>query len=274
MCTGTAGIVGVARNCSSKKGSRVVLMDMENETCSDYNTAAPRSDALCIERQGDCFYTGHRNGHLSITDLRTNDMDSFASGDASAGSLTRIMTMKDSNTILTKHSFGSCYLWDVRMMGRECDNGKVSPLLHLQIPKSILHPTKSSCCNGIALDPTQSIVIAPFVNVQERACLAFWSLSSGLFVGYKELSSAVSGGMPYCELSNTITPAWKPMDDSARNGDVVTRKEDGWGLWFKFGMPLIREATPNFLSSIHHVTFPGRIMDAHDGETLSQVDVI
>ena len=248
-------------------------MDIESETCSDCSMAAPRSDALCIERQADCYFTGHRNGWLSITDLRTDCMDSYAPGDESAGSLTRIMTMNDSNKILTKHSFGSCFLWDVRMMGRDAT---VSPVLRLNVPKTMVHPTKSSCCNGVALDPTQSIAISPFINVQERACIAFWSLSSGSFVGYKELqapeqdivvpeqdivvTTSITGGMPHCELSDAITPAWKPMV-SARDGDMLTPDEDRWGLLFKFGAPLIRHATPSFISSIHQVTFPGRIMD-------------
>jgi len=259
----------VAPLCLGRRGSRLVLLDIESESCYNYKEKAPKSDALCIERHAERFYTGHRNGWLSIVDLRTEYTDSFAPEDASAGSLTKIMVMGDGNQILTKHSFGSCFLWDVRMMGHESD-GKVSPLLQLRVPKSMIHRTKSSCCNGVALDPTESIFISPFANFNERACLAFWSLASGAFIGSRELCAAESMpdaetannvvGMPHCELSSTITPGWKPIT-SFNGGDTVEPDNDAWGLWFKIGLSFTRQPTPSFVCSIHHVTFPGRMMD-------------
>ena len=283
LIAGTAGIIGVAPNCAGRRGSRLVLLDLESETCYNYKENAPKSDALCIERSLERFYVGHRNGYLSVVDLRTNDTNSFATTrDSSAGSLTKVMVMADGNQILAKHSFGSCFLWDLRMLGQE-RNGSVSPVLHLKVPKHVIHTTKSSRCNGVALDPTQSIAISPFVNKQdEQACLAFWSTSSGTFIGYRKLELQQSiesnatetkqahtgSGMSLCELSSTLTPGWKPFSSSV-DGDMVEPNHDSWGLWFKFGSSIgARTKVPNFVSSIHHVTFPGRLMDS---ETRHQV---
>ena len=150
----TAGLIGVAPLCSGKRGSSLALLDIETSSCFSFEETAPRSDALCIERRGDRFFTGHRNGWLSITDLRVEESNSFPPGDSSVGSLTRIMALNDGNTILTKHSFGSCLVWDLRMMGNSRDD-KMKPLLSLTIPKPMIHSTKSSCCNGIAMDPNR-----------------------------------------------------------------------------------------------------------------------
>lgn len=259
-----AGIIGVAPLLTGERGCSLALLDLESESCYSFEDKAPKSDALCIERRGDRFFTGHRNGWLSIVDVRARSGDSFPPVDASAGSLTRIMVMKDNNKVLTKHSFGSCFLWDVRMMGHEREN-KITPLLQLNVPKSMIQSTKSSCCNGIALDPRQSIVISPFVNAQERTSLAFWSLSSGNFIGSKDLQldefgrSDAINSLLHCELSSTVTPAWKSFS-SSKDGDTVETEENSWGLWFKFGMPLLGQPTPRFISSIHHVTFPGHAM--------------
>jgi hypothetical protein len=283
----TAGMIGVASNSTKQQGgSMLILMDIETESCYNFKEEAPKSDALTIERHSDIFYTGHRNGWLSMVDLRMDNANSYSPGGTSsaAGSLTRILVMNDdSNKILTRHSFGSCFLWDVRMMGRSGGGDKATPLLHLKVPKSMIHPTKTTCCNGIAVDPTQSIAIAPIVSTEGQTCLAFWSLSSGAFIGCKELrapecvtSETASrgdgggGGMPHCELSSTITPAWKPIPSSTtRDGDLVEPNEDAWGLWFKFGSSPTGRVAPNFISSIHHVTFPGRLMDACDESTIN-----
>ncbi len=258
----TAGLIGVAPLCSGKRGSSLALLDIETSSCFSFEETAPRSDALCIERRGDLFFTGHRNGWLSITDLREEDSNSFPPGEMSVGSLTRIMVLNDGNRLLTKHSFGSCLVWDLRMMGSKGDD-KMKPLLHLTIPKPMIHSTKSSCCNGIAMDPTQAIVISPFVNAQERTCLAFWSLSSSSFVGCKELETPESvrngsvNNLLHCELSSTITSAFKSMTSHSKDGDTIEPSEHSWGLWFKLGIPLAGPPTPRFVSSIHHVTFPG-----------------
>lgn len=263
--------VGVAPNCIERKGSQMALLDLEQGVCWNYAQDSPRSDALCIENSDFCgvFLTGHRNGWLSMVDIRRDSAVSLAPPDSSAGSLTRILSMeshRDPFKILTKHSFGCCFLWDVRMMGKD---KRATPLVEMRVPKSLIQATKSSCCNGVAVDPTGSIVIAPFVlnSSDQSSCFAFWSLSSGAFVGYRPISppAGPSGGMPHCELSSTIASAWKPMAPSARSGDMMVESdENAWGLWFKYGLPLTdngHHETPNFISSIHHVTFPGRMMD-------------
>jgi hypothetical protein len=223
--------------------------------------ALPNSDALCVEYLLDYFLIGHRNGSLSVVDKRVRHVIGHRAVDAEKlGSITSITVMHDDNLFLTKQSFGSCFLWDVRSMGSE-SAGKVKAVHHLEVPSHAVHPTKSSCCNGVALDPTHSFAISPFVNAQERPCLAMWSLSTGTFIGSKELATDGARedvGMPHCELSKTITQAWKPAI-CVRNGDIMEPEKGAWGLWFKCGMTGPR--TPIFVGSIHHVTFPG-ILDS------------
>lgn len=74
----TAGIIGVAPSCSGRRGSSLALLDLESESCFSYEEQAPKSDALCIERRGDRFFTGHRNGWLSVVDLRAEHGSSFS----------------------------------------------------------------------------------------------------------------------------------------------------------------------------------------------------
>jgi hypothetical protein len=210
---------------------------------------------------------GHRNGSLSVVDKRVRHANIHRAVDAgNLGSVTSITVMHGDNMFLTKHSFGSCFLWDVRNMGSE-SAGTVKVVHHLEVPAHSIHPTKSSRCNGVAVDPTHSFAISPFVNTQERPCLAMWSLSTGTFIGSKELASDVTSenvGMPHCELSKTITPAWKPAT-CARDGDTMEPEKGAWGLWFKCGMA--GPATPSFVGSIHHVTCPGIL----DSEALHKV---
>jgi hypothetical protein len=215
----------------------------------------------------DYFLIGHRNGSISIVDKRVRHANIHRAVDAGKlGSTTSITVMHGDNVFLTKQSFGSCFLWDVRNMGSE-SAGKVKVVHHLEVPAHAIHPTKSSCCNGVAVDPTNSFAISPFVNTKERPCLALWSLSTGAFIGSKELASdgtSENVGMPHCELSKTITPAWKPAT-CAGDGDTIKPEKGAWGLWFKCGMsgPMM----PSFVGSIHQVTFPGVL----DSEALQKV---
>lgn len=259
-------VIGLAPVYSKDRGSLPVIMDLANEEVSALRVS-PTSDALCVEYLLDNFLIGHRNGSLSIVDKRVRHAGTSRALDAdSLGSVTSITVLHGVNNFLTKHSFGSCLLWDVRNMGSE-SAGKVKVVKHLEVPAHAIHSTKSICCNGVAVDPTDSFAISPFVNTQERPCLAIWSLTTGTFIGSKELSSDTASekvGMPHCELSNTITPAWKPVT-SARDGDTMGPQKGSWGLWFKSGIP--GRSTPNFVGSIHHVTFPGKLYS----ETLQQV---
>ena len=255
-------MIGVAASYSKKHGFGPVVIDMEREGSHHHIMGRyPKSDALCIEYLADSFLIGHRNGSISLADTRLDQVSTHGKVDE-AGSVTAIAVVDGGPTFLTKHSFGSCCLWDVRYMGTD---SSVAPVRRLQVPSHALHPTKSSYCNGIALDPTQNIAISPFVNIQGRPCLALWSLSSGSYVGSRELTcenlevQQDSSVMPYCELSSTITSAWKPISDQG-DGDAMEPEKGAWGLWFKSGAPVGNgPAPPTFVGSIHHVSFPGRM---------------
>lgn len=185
-------------------------------------------------------------------------------------SASSITVLENDCSFLTRSCFGSCFLWDARNMGPTY-RGQAVPLRRLEVPRHLIHSTKSSGCNGVALDPTQQYAISPFVSFEELPYLALWSLSSGAYIGCKELldqefcertrRNPIQQDLACfhkCELSSTITPAWQPVDSAVRDSDTVETEKGAWGLWFKSAMTC-EQPTPGFIGSIHHVTFPGSL---------------
>mmetsp|Transcript_27732 Transcript_27732/g.42451 ORF Transcript_27732/g.42451 Transcript_27732/m.42451 type:complete len:710 (-) Transcript_27732:57-2186(-) len=264
----------------------------------------PQSDVLCIEHHQQASSTkstllcGHRNGQISIVDRRSRITSGILGTDSSSswlsskkkgnkrnnsvgsttaaatfGSTTKILTTPgESNNVLCKGSLsGSCRLYDIRKLGtatKSRGNGSYcsSMVWDMAVPSDLLCPTglSSSCCSGLAVDPTCTIVISPFVNTHKDPCLGVWSLSTGEFVGSRSVvppSSSSSNnnnnnrglGVPYCELSSTVTNAYEMS--VSREYCNTTRSSDMFGLWFK-----CRSVVPNApvaLGSIHHVVMPG-----------------
>eukprot|EP00521_Asterionellopsis_glacialis_P010362 CAMPEP_0195307894 /NCGR_PEP_ID=MMETSP0707-20130614/37945_1 /TAXON_ID=33640 /ORGANISM="Asterionellopsis glacialis, Strain CCMP134" /LENGTH=679 /DNA_ID=CAMNT_0040372147 /DNA_START=176 /DNA_END=2216 /DNA_ORIENTATION=- len=266
----------------------------------------PQSDVLCIEHHQQASSTkstllcGHRNGQISIVDRRSRITSGILGTDSSSswlsskkkgnkrnnsvgsttaaatfGSTTKILTTPgESNNVLCKGSLsGSCRLYDIRKLGtttKSRGNGSYcsSMVWDMAVPSDLLCPTglSSSCCSGLAVDPTCTIVISPFVNTHKDPCLGVWSLSTGEFVSSRSVvppSSSSSNnnnnnnnrglGVPYCELSSTVTNAYEMS--VSREYCNTTRSSDMFGLWFK-----CRSVVPNApvaLGSIHHVVMPG-----------------
>lgn len=200
------------------------------------------SDSLCVESVGQTIVHGHRNGGLTLIDQKCPTPIAKTDGD-SKGSITGLLTLD--HRILAKRSFGTVSLYDMRMLTR-CQE--------LVIPSDMVHPTMSSCCVGMALDPTKQLVIAPYSDAQQQVHLAMWSLQNGTMVGTKQISLHKADGLPHLELRNTITPAcdWT----NGPNGKIVVTQPKGrWGLWYKSGM--IEPLAPNYMGSIHHMHFTG-----------------
>jgi hypothetical protein len=205
------------------------------------------SDSLCLAFMGEKIVHGHRNGQLTLIDRRCQTPVAKTEED-SRGSITGIVALDDSHELLAKRSFGPVLLYDMRMV-------KVSQ--ELTIASGSIHPTMSSCCVGLALDPTKKMVISPYSDAQSQVHLAIWSIQTGALLGTKQVGRHKSNGLPHFELRETRTPAWEWTRDG-RDGDlVVTQTQGRWGLWFKSGA--IEPFAPNSMGSIHHVHFPGSL---------------
>lgn len=203
------------------------------------------SDSMCVESMGQNIVHGHRNGGVTLIDRRSKAPVARTKGDTQ-GSITGITVLDDSNEILAKRSFGPVMTYDMRMV-------KVSQELFL--PSDSVHPTLSTCCVGVALDPARNIVISPYSDSHRQVHLAIWSLRSGTLIGTKKVSCTQIDGLPHFELRQTITPAWKWTRKENSNDFDVTQCVGRWGLWFKSG--IIEPAAPNCMGSIHHMHLPG-----------------
>ncbi len=217
------------------------------------------------------------------------------------GSITSlIIPNRDPYWILAQGSMGVTRLFDVRCCTSKNLSSPCKPsrgthtdhVIEFSIPPEFIHPTLTSrCCNGMALDPTGEVIAAPYINHKEGPCFGLWSLRSGSLISTKHISANSTGDpqlqqhswtntLPYCELRSTPTRGWswnargdgddeeaeheKTNDESMIVSDFQIDQPAGrWGLWFKFGRPLVQRKGGNSLppcrtGSIHHVSFHGR----------------
>jgi len=227
---------------------------------------------LCVEFLGGSNATtvyGHRNGSISMIDHRSGSV-SFISRESNGGSITSVLTFCDHNAhitvsphhIIAKGSFGSNFVFDIRKLGNGSNKSnkldETSSLLHtLSVPENCDHQIKSSACSGLALDPTGTVVVSPFIDNQEALRFGIWTLETGKFVKSVLVKTHSSLQAPcYCELSQTATLAcdFKPCRSGFHDGSL-TVSNDAWGLWFKCGR---LNCAPKEFSGIHHLAFEGR----------------
>jgi hypothetical protein len=232
------------------------------------------SDALCVEYLNpNVLLLGHRNGSISFHDSRTSEKQAVAGSSPaeSEGSVTSILPLKSETSFLCKQSFGSCSVWDLRMISDRVHNSSF-PLLNMRVPKHLCpNQSLSSCCTGVAIDPIESIVFAPFVDEYRRIPkIALWSLRTGQFMGHRScVSTSFADGnssgqgensLPYFELCSKVTPSWELKNSFAcESHDSIedyrlTRRRDSWSLWFKSNS--INSEFPPGMGSIHQLTFP------------------
>ena len=263
----------------------------------------PRSDVLCVEfdqgSNGRTAMFGHRNGAVSIVDRRCTLAKQLTNENANEGSVSSILcpTLSNGRTVLVKKSFGSCFLYDVRKMGKHSQvHSMVGPDLHSST-------TLSACCSGVALDPTESVVISPYLSMNNTVSLGLWSLRTGLCMATKKptmdayvepsKSNAINinstttshtvvqpkprsnraGSLPHCELNRNITPSWNlvdggmPSKDNERKSNATTKLERDrhrWSLWWKTeSVPIPNHGDgqiPNCIGTIHQLSFEGSVL--------------
>ena len=259
------------------------------------------SDMFCVDflplnndTSSNTIMYGHRNGHISLHDMRSAMIDSIPykpkRRNDKYGSVMSISPISNDQPyyILTKGSFGSCHLYDIR---QSSSSSKSKSLLHdmnipLQYKPSTIHTTR---CSGIAFH--NNVCFTPFVTDDKRLFLSSWSLSNGEFVDCIQLSvdeninnnhsSSLSSSSAnnntqntyathsssttdinngtnnpvFCELSKTVTSSI-----SINNNDHDDySKKSSWGLWLKTSSNVSIDDNhlppPRELGGIHHIRF-------------------
>jgi len=218
------------------------------------------SEVLVIEsipRTTDSFVMGHRNGQISVLDIRAGDYScssiphtSAAKGDfGSVVSLNPLFEQRPHELLVRGGLEGTCRLYDVRMFGTSSTAKDSSPekdpsVVHeFQMPRQRRHHISK----GVATDPSQTVALVPFVKNDDSACLGVWSLDSGSFVGSKTVAAIAKdcletyAGLDCLEICPTMTPAWKLGEGSAAS------VPGAFGLWLNGGT-----------SGLHHIICDGR----------------
>lgn len=223
----------------------------------------PQSDALRVEMSCEkekYIAFGHRNGQVSLVDLRqSSSICSIIQGAAPTdlGSATDLIFLSNQKQLMVKRSFGPCELHDLRMLS-PCPKSLVHTFQAPEFsqPKCSLHKLLSANCNGFMIDPnTQQTLVSPYVNSLHQPCLGIWNMVSGDLVGTKVLDDNVAKEVFYVELSSTTTAGF----------DSQGRLRSSWfGAWMKCGRFSDGKIHGKH-GSLHHLTFPGRYSDVRSG---------
>eukprot|EP00536_Pseudo-nitzschia_multiseries_P009092 jgi/Psemu1/199925/e_gw1.247.47.1 len=178
----------------------------------------PQSDALRIEmmckHQEKLLGFGHRNGQVSILDLRaTGTVCSILQCEdktpgQTLGSVSDLAFRSEGSgfggghrhqhqhQVLVKRSFGSCQLHDLRKSSTSSPGDSNSrhhtstTVVHnMVVPPNEINATLSANCNGFFLDPnSKRTMMSPYIaNPSGDARLGAWSLDTGLMVGSRLL---------------------------------------------------------------------------------------
>lgn len=223
------------------------------------------SDRICVTQTSNMLLYGHRNGNISMSDIRCQDCWNLPSSYAekskslSFGYVSSLLT-QDDNIVVSRGSSGNCNVYDIRR------NGLSSLLWKLQLPRDENVPMKSSFCSGLAFDPMGKVAITPFVATDSKTRFGMWSLTNGRFISSVDglNSSGPPVNQPFCELSSTITQAWEIKQIYGTSNEPRYECQRGrgqWGLWFKSN-----DVPPDVTlqaGGINHITFPGGDFEPH-----------
>ena len=210
------------------------------------------SEPLCLQfrkNNNNQLLFGHRDGGISMIDTRTNGAvfaTSSSTPDNSFGSATAIQPLQAADLVVVKGSFGSCRVFDLRQQ---------STLFELSIPDDMVHQTKSVRCTGLAVDPTESVAIAPFAG--PNGCISFgiWDINSGELLRTLNLgsSNAGTGISAFCELSSVVTSGYEMLCKKDSDTPEIFSEGGSCGLWFKTNV--MSASSPPEVGGIHHIRF-------------------
>mmetsp|Transcript_29063 Transcript_29063/g.61853 ORF Transcript_29063/g.61853 Transcript_29063/m.61853 type:complete len:227 (-) Transcript_29063:186-866(-) len=210
---------------------------------------------------------GHRDGSVSMIDTRSADAlfaTNLSMPGASFGSVSSIQPLQNENLAIAKGSFGSCRVFDLRRLSNSYDASssqyQQSTLFEMLIPDSMVHPTKSVRCTGLAVDPTDSIAIAPFASHNNDIHFAMWDIGSGALIRTKKVNQLKTpdagtdnSSSSFCELSSVLTSGYEMLCKKDSKVPVISSEGSTFGLWFKTNV-LSDSSSPDG-GGIHHIRF-------------------
>ena len=249
------------------------FLDILTGSCISIRDNWCHSEPLCVQfRRNDNknqVLFGHRDGSVSLIDRRSGDA-LFASDTypgESFGSATSIQPLKkDDNLVVCRGSFGACRIFDLRRLSNNNDRHsryQQSTVVEMSIPDSMVHQTRSVECTGLAIDPSESIAIAPFANHDNDILFAMWDISTGELLRTLNLNSSIRHTRPdalindipspiqFCELSNAITSGYEML--CGKNSPIISSTSSSWGLWYKTNV--FSDSMQPDGGGIHHITF-------------------
>jgi len=164
-------------------------------------TNFPQSDALRIELNNDddkLIAFGHRNGVLSLYDIRNHTCTTTTNAQSAMGSITDIKFM-NTNHIMVKRSFGCCQLIDMRMSAE---------VVHTFSPPCC-HPTLSANTNGMITNSDESVLLSTFITTAGTdCCIGVWSIATGQYLGQRVLQYNSNKDRIFAELCQTQSTSW------------------------------------------------------------------
>ena len=223
----------------------------------------PQSDAMRVEmmceQQEKLVAFGHRNGQVSVLDLRASgtvcsilqceaSASESAAKDSNVGAhplgsvsdLGFLSTGGNQYQILVKRSFGSCQLHDLRKASssstnRSSNHTSTTVVRNMSVPYKEIHPMLTANCNGFAIDPNgHQTMVSPYISSPNGdARLGVWSLKTGHMVGSHLLlanSASTSdndeyknreGTTLYAEVCSKTTPSQRPNGGTNNDNDNI-----------------------------------------------------
>ena len=252
----------------------------------------PQSDALRIEmmceQKEKLVPFGHRNGQVSILDLRAStSVCSILQCEASAasktagssgsqprllGSVSDLGFLTGGNTryssssgyrVLVKRSFGSCQLHDMRKAsssayGSDDSHTSTTVVHNMCVPPNEINPMLTSNCNGFAVDPnSHQTMVSPYIcSSSGDARLGVWSLETGHMVGSRCLLAnhdqkyVGTTSTFHVEVCSRTTPLVQPNSNNSCD-------TSSFGIWLKCGTITSGKLRSKF-GSLHQISIPGR----------------
>lgn len=235
------------------------------------------SEPICVEyrkNNGSNFpIFGHRNGGVSMIDTRSVQTQVLTSTnlnlkvDESFGSATSVHSLtRDDNLVVVKGSFGACRLFDLRksakiVRSKEKRLTDRSTLLEFTLPDSSdVDKMKSTRCTGLAIDPTENVIIMPYVSKENDVRFAVWDVNTARLIRTFSVNSIIPttssvDGPPFCELSSTVTAGYEMRCNDSNDTPETSIVEGTRGLWFKTSRRVASDTAPAEGGSIHHIRF-------------------
>ena len=266
------GLIAFAHSVGHRGGGATTFLDIwTGQVIGAYSITD--SEPLCVQFRKNHgkhqVLFGHRNGGLSLIDTRSPNDTIFAKGlnlsladGTSFGSATTMQSLqKDDNLVVMKGLFGSCRMIDLRCLStNDTSQSQQATVLEYNLPESTVHQTKSVRCTGLAIDPTESMLVAPFANQQSDVSFAMWNMTTGALLRTVNLNStnnkstSSSDTPAFCEiLSSVITPGYEMLCSEDSDTPIISSSGSSWGLWFKTGS-LASSASVD-CGGIHHMKF-------------------